>query len=175
MSTTVEGGPVLPHVQAFADAADELRGAASKTYGGHSPTPDRALDVWDTDADRDAVVAFALEHWDEFGIMYAIHRQRILNYAFAPYWRDMEDRGSPTQNHFDHVHLSFLPDAPGDPNAPKEEFLMALTAQQQADLYETTMASNSELSKLAVVIRDEQTGLAAQVAKLTELVESIAK
>jgi len=164
----VENGPVRPHAQAFADAIDEKFGAVAKTYGGHSPTKDRALDIWDTGADLEAVVAFALENWTRYGVMYVIYRQQIYNPEIAPRWRTMEDRGTPTNNHFDHVHVSFQPTgdtAPGHPITEENPF-MALNAQQQADLYETTMASNAAVGRLEVAIRDQVSGLQVAVGEL---------
>jgi len=48
----------------------------------------------------------------------------------------------------------------------KEEPLMALSAAEQKQLLETTMATNAEVGKLAVAIRDETSGLGAQIAAL---------
>lgn len=43
------------------------------------------------------------------GIYYIIYRQHIWNPTRAREgWRQMEDRGSLTQNHYDHVHISVL-------------------------------------------------------------------
>lgn len=41
------------------------------------------------------------------GIMYIIYRQRIWDVRMASSgWVPMEDRGSITANHYDHVHIS---------------------------------------------------------------------
>ena len=41
------------------------------------------------------------------GIMYVIYRQHIWDVRMpSSGWRPMEDRGSITANHFDHVHIS---------------------------------------------------------------------
>jgi hypothetical protein len=49
-------------------------------------------------------------HSKELGLSYEIWRQRIFNVTRAAEgWRGMADRGSPTQNHMDHVHVSLLP------------------------------------------------------------------
>jgi SLT domain-containing protein len=45
-------------------------------------------------------------NWSHFAIKYLIWRQRILN-GPGTAWQGMEDRGSPTANHMDHVHVSF--------------------------------------------------------------------
>lgn len=118
----VRGGIVLPHVQRFADAVSKATGAESfGTYPGHSPTIDRALDIFVPTTSRtlgDAICAFALANIDRFGVDYVVYRQRIYNPEIATYWRAMEDRGSPTANHFDHVHVSFEATAPGPDPEP---------------------------------------------------------
>lgn len=44
------------------------------------------------------------------GIYYIIYRQHIWNPSrVREGWRQMEDRGGLTQNHYDHVHISVLP------------------------------------------------------------------
>lgn len=114
------GPAVLPHVQAFADGACGTVGAcAASTYDGHHPSADRAVDILvsdvygsvpsDDNALGDALAAFALAHQAEYGIWYVIWRQRIND---GSGWEPMEDRGSITQNHYDHVHTSFEETAP---------------------------------------------------------------
>ncbi|WP_433338988.1 hypothetical protein [Spirillospora sp. CA-294931] len=53
----------------------------------------------------DQVAQFAISNARRLGISYVIWRQHIWNIRF-PGWRPMEDRGSITQNHYDHVHIS---------------------------------------------------------------------
>jgi hypothetical protein len=116
----VRGGTVRPHVQAFADAVARSTGAASfGTYNGHSPSIDRALDIFvpvSSAALGNAVCDFALANLERFGIDYVIYRQQIYNPEIARYWRWMADRGSPTANHYDHVHVSFATKAPPGPD-----------------------------------------------------------
>ena len=118
----IEGPDVLPHVQRFADMACASTGACTiSTYNGHSPSADRALDLLasdvygerpsDNNALGDVTAELALEHQLHFGITYVIWQQRI-NHGDGDGWRQMEDRGSITQNHFDHVHVSFEATAP---------------------------------------------------------------
>ncbi len=65
-----------------------------------------AVDVMITSsAQGDAVAAYALANAGRFGIKYVIWQQRIW-LPSTGVWRLMEDRGSPTQNHMDHVHIS---------------------------------------------------------------------
>jgi len=119
VKANVRGGPVLAHVQDFADALADATGAESfGTYPGHEPTLDRAIDVFvpvDSDVLGNAITAFGIANLDRYGVWYLIYRQRIYNPQIGSYWRAMEDRGSPTANHFDHVHFSFNETAP-DPS-----------------------------------------------------------
>jgi glucan-binding YG repeat protein len=58
-------------------------------------------------AEGDAVAAFAQSHSREFGVKYIIWKQRIwFPGNSADTWRWMADRGSITENHYDHVHIS---------------------------------------------------------------------
>jgi hypothetical protein len=111
----IDGPAVLPHVQAFANAACDAVGACTVlTYSGHHPLAERAIDTLvsdaygqvpsDDNALGDAHAEFALANQAEFGIWYVIWRQR---YNDGAGWDPMEDRGSITQNHYDHVHISF--------------------------------------------------------------------
>jgi hypothetical protein len=111
----IEGPAVLPHVQKFADlVCGSLDACHISTYAGHHPTASRALDILasdvygrvpsDNNALGDAVADFVLAHQESAGIMYVIWRQR---YNDGSGWDPMEDRGSITQNHYDHVHVSF--------------------------------------------------------------------
>lgn len=113
----IEGPAVQPHVQAFIDDACASVGACrASTYVGHQPQADLALDIpsgegygklpTDNHAFGDKVAAFALANQAKHRIEYVIYRQRI---NFGEGWEAMEDRGSITQNHFDHVHVSFVP------------------------------------------------------------------
>ncbi|MBB6171021.1 hypothetical protein HNR23_001081 [Nocardiopsis mwathae] len=52
---------------------------------------------------------FAQDNAERLGIMYIIYRQKIWDVRRAGEgWRDMADRGSITENHFDHVHISMF-------------------------------------------------------------------
>jgi len=63
-----------------------------------------------------AIRDYALKNKARLGIKYVIWRQRI--YFNPGAGRAMEDRGSDTQNHYDHVHLSFVSN-PGNDFAPR--------------------------------------------------------
>lgn len=117
MTITVDGGPVAPHVQAFADEINRRFGFTHiMTYKTHEPDQQHALDNFQTPAKM-----LELANWctrddviDHFGIDYVIHdvykqsnAGEIYNREIARYWRTMADRGGITQNHHDHVHVSF--------------------------------------------------------------------
>lgn len=56
-------------------------------------------------AQGDAVAAYVIAHAAELDVKYVIWRRRIW-YPSSGSWRGMADRGSPTANHMDHVHVS---------------------------------------------------------------------
>jgi hypothetical protein len=79
--------------------------------------------VYDDAALGDRVSNHILANWEHYNVKYIIWQQRI---NFGSGWQPMEDRGSPTQNHFDHVHVSFNPEssnavAPPVKEAPERE------------------------------------------------------
>ncbi|WP_239067704.1 hypothetical protein, partial [Actinomadura bangladeshensis] len=55
----------------------------------------------------DQVARYAVANARRLGISYVIWRQHIWNVRGGG-WRPMADRGSITQNHYDHVHISVL-------------------------------------------------------------------
>jgi hypothetical protein len=59
-------------------------------------------------AHGDAVAQYVIDNASRFGIKYVIWRQRIYDMRGSGGWSQMEDRGSVTQNHYDHVHVSVL-------------------------------------------------------------------
>jgi hypothetical protein len=75
-------------------------------HGEHSSG--KALDIMISDpALGDAVAAFLQEHAAELNIYDIIWQQHIWTPERASEgWRYMEDRGSTTANHYDHVHVS---------------------------------------------------------------------
>jgi hypothetical protein len=118
----IEGPSVLPHVQRFANrACAAVASCQPSTYAGHSPVAAQALDnlvtpaYGQTSADDnqlgDTLAEYALAHKAENGIDYVIWLQRI-NFGDGNGWKAMENRGSITQNHYDHVHISFEQTAP---------------------------------------------------------------
>jgi hypothetical protein len=113
----ITGPTVLPHVQTFANAVCGATGACTiSTYIGHQPVAARAIDILVSDVYGqrpsdgnelgDRVATYALAHLADKKVLYVIWRQR---YNDGAGWDPMEDRGSITQNHYDHVHVSFDP------------------------------------------------------------------
>lgn len=122
-------GPVKPWVRNAAEAIGGWYGI-STVYGvgSRSNTSDHpiglALDFMISDKTRGTLLAnFVRAHAAEFGVTYVIWRQHIWSRARnGEGWRLMEDRGDPTANHYDHVHVSFQATAPpGFGNAPSDD------------------------------------------------------
>lgn len=63
-----------------------------------------AVDVMVSGARGDQVAAWLQQNAGRLNITYVIWKQRIWTPGGS--WKPMEDRGDPTQNHFDHVHVS---------------------------------------------------------------------
>ncbi|MEX5717698.1 transglycosylase family protein [Geodermatophilus maliterrae] len=114
---TNSAGSVQPQVQAAADAVvAAVPGAGSITLGGTRASAvdpkghpsGLALDymVLTDAALGDAIVQYHIDHWDELGVDYVIWEQQILSSPTGS-WKQMEDRGSVTANHFDHVHVNY--------------------------------------------------------------------
>lgn len=57
-------------------------------------------------AKGDSIARWAINNMDRLNLNYVIWRQRIYG-DWDRTWRKMENRGSITANHYDHVHLSF--------------------------------------------------------------------
>lgn len=81
-----------------------LRGGVSDHPTGH------AVDFMASGERGDRIAQCALANQAALGISYVIWKQRI-NYGNG--WEPMADRGSITENHYDHVHVSFEKRPPG--------------------------------------------------------------
>src|SRR4051794_33827811 len=115
---TNTAGDVKPQTQAAANAVvSNVPGAAAIALGGtrasavdpHGHPSGLALDymVLGDTALGNAIVQYTIDHWNELGVEYVIYQQRILTSPTGA-WKQMEDRGSPTANHMDHVHVNYL-------------------------------------------------------------------
>jgi|tagenome__1003787_1003787.scaffolds.fasta_scaffold20948627_1 LysM repeat protein len=110
-------GPVKPQAQAAANAVvSDVPGAAALTIGGtrasavdpNGHPSGLALDymVGSNQGLGDAIVQYQIANWDRLGVSYVIWQQRILTSPTGT-WTAMEDRGSATANHRDHVHVNY--------------------------------------------------------------------
>jgi hypothetical protein len=84
---------------------------AVTTWGGRSGSGDhgagKALDIMSTGALRDSIAEWVRAHASDFGVSVVIRAQHIWTVQRSSEgWRLMPDRGSPTANHYDHVHVS---------------------------------------------------------------------
>jgi LysM repeat protein len=116
---TNTAGPVRPGTQAAADAVvSNVPGADHITLGGtrasaidpNGHPAGKAIDYMvglSNTALGNAIVQYHIAHWHELGVEYIIYRQHIL-LSPGGSWQLMEDRGSPTANHMDHVHVNYL-------------------------------------------------------------------
>lgn len=110
---------VQPHVQAAAreigtrfgitDIGGFRSGADAQDHG-----KGLAIDVMTRNGEP--IAQFAQQNAARLGITYVIWNQAIWDRRNSRGWEGMEDRGSPTANHKDHVHISFSGDG-GDPTA----------------------------------------------------------
>jgi hypothetical protein len=110
-------GGVRPQTQAAADkVVSNVPGAGGITLGGTRASAadpgghpsGLALDymVMSNNALGEAIIAYHVAHWNELGVEYLIYKQRMLSSPGGS-WVGMENRGSPTANHMDHVHVNY--------------------------------------------------------------------
>jgi hypothetical protein len=93
--------PTIGCYRTGADAQDHGVGRACdfmESVGGRMPSASATRH-------GDQVAAYAIGNASRLGIHYVIWRQHIWNIRGGG-WRLMENRGSITQNHYDHVHIS---------------------------------------------------------------------
>jgi len=84
---------------------------AVDAWGGRSGSGDhgagRALDIMCSGSLGDSIANYVRSHASELGVSEVIWAQRIWTVQRSSEgWRPMEDRGSSTANHYDHVHVS---------------------------------------------------------------------
>jgi hypothetical protein len=84
-----------------------IGGTRASAADPHGHPSGLALDYMSNVALGDAIVAYHVAHWSELGVEYIIWQQRMLSSPGGA-WKAMEDRGSPTANHMDHVHVNYL-------------------------------------------------------------------
>jgi hypothetical protein len=75
--------------------------------GGGDHSIGRAVDIMVSGERGWQVAEFVREYYAELGVSYVIYAQNIWSVERGGEgWRPMEDRGSTTANHYDHVHVS---------------------------------------------------------------------
>lgn len=96
---------VAPSVQTIA----QRFGVQATTYPGHDPDQWHAADFWpDSSAQGYSLAGYAQANAARLRVHYIGWHQHIWNIQRAAEgWRLMADRGSPTQHHMNHVHVSF--------------------------------------------------------------------
>jgi len=109
---SVEDGLVPDAVDLYRAVCNAFPAVASGTTYGYDPHGEhisgKALDFMTDDKELgDAIAAFVQEHAAALNIYDIIWYQRIWTPVRADEgWRPMEDRGDPTANHYDHVHVA---------------------------------------------------------------------
>ena len=88
-------------------------GSSVSSFGGYRPGDPRdhgtghAVDIMVSGDPGKVIANFVQAHARELGVTYVIYQQRIwLAGDPLSQWKLMEDRGSVTANHYDHVHVS---------------------------------------------------------------------
>lgn len=92
---------------------DSYGGLRSGDGGEHGTG--QALDIMVSSSSLgDVIASWVREHYAELGVSEIIWAQKIWTVERANEgWRWMEDRGSPTANHYDHVHVTVYGDSGG--------------------------------------------------------------
>ena len=105
--SSVDGGPnVLAVHEAVCAAFPELTSYGTyRSDGEHSQG--LAIDIMVSGSRGWEVAEFVRAHYSELGVNYVMYAQRIWSVDRAGEgWRYVEDRGSVTANHYDHVHVT---------------------------------------------------------------------
>lgn len=170
---------VKPQVQAFADAVEKAMGLNSfGTYAGHEPTADLAVDIFvpvNDPAPGIRVTDFAGAppfgrsgppgpNWDRSAIDYVIFRQHIYNPEISHDWRLMADRGGITQNHFDHVHVSFVATTPQEDDMTIDELRAVL--EEKDGVIQSIRTTNTNVNNNYNALKAELDELKAEIAQL---------
>jgi uncharacterized protein YraI len=108
--TTIDSG-VSPSIVKIHEAVcaefPEITTYGTLRGGGGDHSVGKAVDIM-VSGDRGWQVAeFVRKYYSELGVSYVIYSQQIWSVERSSEgWRGMEDRGSATANHYDHVHVS---------------------------------------------------------------------
>ena len=93
---------VLNSVREEFPELDSFGGVRAGDPGDHGSG--HAVDIMTSTSEGNAVAEYLQGRAGELGIKYLIWQQRRWSHGGS--WVPMEDRGSPTANHMDHVHVS---------------------------------------------------------------------
>lgn len=150
-------GPVKPHTKHAAMTLGPMFGIAS-ILGYRASAADMsghpaglALDfMTNSKTQGDKLAAYAQANAGPLAVKYIIWWQHIWSVERSSEgWRKMGDRGNPTQNHFDHVHISFEPRG-GSGNMTMPNFSQPYISQPVAfDLGGITEAVKNTASVIA--------------------------
>lgn len=103
---------LLPHVAVYKEFVGSMFGITSFSLYRPGDWQDhgkgKAIDFMVPVASTlgDQLASYAISTMDYYGVSYVIWKQHIYG-NWNRQWVPMEDRGSITQNHYDHVHVSF--------------------------------------------------------------------
>ncbi len=107
-------GPVYTHVRRTAKKLTctfHIRKVSGhRHWGGGDHPRGLAVDFYTNRAQGSRLAAHARYNASRYRVTYVMWNQRIWSTARAHQgWRWVPDRGNPTSNHLDHVHISFKP------------------------------------------------------------------
>ncbi|WP_158220634.1 SH3 domain-containing protein, partial [Kineosporia sp. A_224] len=112
ISTSIEAH-LASNARAVYRAVCAAYGSSVSSFGGYRPGDDgdhgsgRAVDIMVSGDPGWTIARYVQAHARELGVTYVIYQQQIwLAGNPTSQWKGMEDRGSRTANHFDHVHVS---------------------------------------------------------------------
>jgi hypothetical protein len=90
---------------AFGGSVSSFGGYRAGDGGDHGSG--RAVDIMVSGQPGRDIARYVQAHARELGVTYVIYEQKIwLAGNPTSQWKFMEDRGSRTANHYDHVHVS---------------------------------------------------------------------
>lgn len=108
VSSSIEGGLTPNAISVYRAVCAEF--PQVKSYGGRRNDPGsdhnsgNAVDIMITGSTGDAISDYLIKNSPKLNVKYIIWEQRIWMPGRG--WKQMEDRGGATANHFDHVHVS---------------------------------------------------------------------
>lgn len=110
VSSSIESGLLPSAVNGYRAVC--ARFPEVKVFGGRRPgtgsdhNTGEAVDIMISGSTGDRIADYLIKNHSALNVKYVIWKQRIWMPSTGS-WKSMEDRGSATANHFDHVHASF--------------------------------------------------------------------